>query len=233
MNPAAWTFVLLGAFAAVALIILSFVGQWRRRRALRYLARRLGLVYAKRDDALAQRLGFLSLLGGRGVIARNAASGTYEGRAVHVFDAEVGKRSFALNRTDPLRFTCLVLEHEGHFPELLITPRLPRWDVDLTLREDDVELESAEFAKAFRVWSRDRKFAYDICHPRMMEYLLTRRDQRVEIARNCLALRVERRRAGLLPVRDIPQRLKQLVEIRNLLSRYLFTDALGKPQCKV
>jgi len=30
------------------------------------------------------------------------------------------------------------------------------------------------------VRSRDKKFAYDVCHPRMMEYLLARRDLAIE-----------------------------------------------------
>ena len=37
---------------------------------------------------------------------------------------------------------------------------------------DDIDFESAEFSKKFCVKSSDKKFAYDVIHPRMMEFLL-------------------------------------------------------------
>ena len=233
MFPGAWWFVVLAALGVV--VALNYVHKWRRRRAFRHLAERLGLAYAERDDLRARRLEFLTFLN-RGVIARNMVAGTHDGWVVRMFDAETGSRPFVLSRTRPDAFTCLVLEHEGHFPRLLISPRDPGWHVALPLTGDDVELESAEFTQLFRVRSKDRKLAYDVCHPRMMRYLLAHQDLVVEIARNCLVVRVARRvarcKAGLLPVRDIAARLRQLVEIRNLLPRYLFTGTQEQPQCK-
>jgi hypothetical protein len=38
---------------------------------------------------------------------------------------------------------------------------------------DDIDFESAEFNKKFYVKSPNKKWAYDIIHPRMMEFLLT------------------------------------------------------------
>lgn len=37
---------------------------------------------------------------------------------------------------------------------------------------DDIDFESAEFSNRFHVKSSDKKFAYDVVHPRMMEYLM-------------------------------------------------------------
>ena len=37
---------------------------------------------------------------------------------------------------------------------------------------DDIDFESAEFSKKFCVKSPDKRFAYDVIHPRMMEFLL-------------------------------------------------------------
>ena len=37
---------------------------------------------------------------------------------------------------------------------------------------DDIDFESAEFSRKFYVKSADRKWAYDVIHPRMMEFLL-------------------------------------------------------------
>jgi len=37
---------------------------------------------------------------------------------------------------------------------------------------DDIDFESEEFSRRFHVSSDDRKFTYDLIHPKMMEYLL-------------------------------------------------------------
>lgn len=37
---------------------------------------------------------------------------------------------------------------------------------------DDIDFESSEFSKKFYVKSPDKRFAYDVIHPRMMEFLL-------------------------------------------------------------
>lgn len=74
-----------------------------------------------------------------------------------------------------------------HFSYLLV--RTPYADVpDLTLRPehffdkvsatfgfDDIDFESVEFSKKFHVKSTDKRFAYDVVHARMMEFLLATR----------------------------------------------------------
>ena len=45
----------------------------------------------------------------------------------------------------------------------------------------EIKFESAEFSQRFCVQSADRKFAYDVCSPQMMDYLLANRDLDVEI----------------------------------------------------
>jgi hypothetical protein len=37
---------------------------------------------------------------------------------------------------------------------------------------DDIDFESAEFSKRFHVKSDDKRFAYDVIHPAMIEFLL-------------------------------------------------------------
>jgi Protein of unknown function (DUF3137) len=85
----------------------------------------------------------------------------------------------------------------------------------------DIQLESAEFSKAFNVRSPDKKFAYDVCNAQMMEYLLANRDLSVEIENNVMALAFSTR----LSVEQIELNLKRSVEIRSLLPKYLFTQS--------
>jgi hypothetical protein len=48
---------------------------------------------------------------------------------------------------------------------------------------DDIDFESEEFSRKFHVKSRDKKFAYDVCHSRMMEFLLATKPPCVDIER--------------------------------------------------
>jgi hypothetical protein len=85
---------------------------------------------------------------------------------------------------------------------------------------DDIDFESSEFSRAFAVRSRDRKFTYDVCHPRMMEYLLEHRDLSLEIEGRCVAMSFDRR----LKPEEVPARLQQLIQIRQLFPEYLYRD---------
>jgi hypothetical protein len=50
---------------------------------------------------------------------------------------------------------------------------------------DDIDFESAQFSSRFHVKSSDKKFAYDVVHPRMMEFLLSGKPPSVELQRGC------------------------------------------------
>lgn len=47
---------------------------------------------------------------------------------------------------------------------------------------EDIDFESAEFSRKFHVSSEDKRFAYDLCDPRMIEYLLGAGLEKIEIA---------------------------------------------------
>jgi hypothetical protein len=85
----------------------------------------------------------------------------------------------------------------------------------------DIKFESADFSKTFCVRSPDKKFAYDVCNAKMMEYLLANRDLSLEIENQALALAFD----SCLSIEQIESDLKRLVEIRSLLPEYLFTNA--------
>ena len=85
-------------------------------------------------------------------------------------------------------------------------------------RVDDIDFESVEFSKAFTVRSKDKKFAYNNCHTRMMEYMLGHKDLNIEIQGNCAALGFDSR----LAVDAVSSRMEQLVAIRALFPEYLF-----------
>ena len=80
------------------------------------------------------------------------------------------------------------------------------------------EFESAEFSKAFNVRSPDKKFAYDVCNARMIEYLLSNSDLTIEIEDDVLAISFDRR----LAPENIESNLDRLMTLRSLMPDYLF-----------
>ena len=46
---------------------------------------------------------------------------------------------------------------------------------------DDIDFESEEFSRRFWVQSSDKRFAYDVLHPRMMEFLLRELDSAIDL----------------------------------------------------
>lgn len=94
--------------------------------------------------------------------------------------------------------TRIVKHHFSYFIMSLPYIRMP----DLLIRREglfdkiasafgknDIDFESAEFSRKYYVQSDSRKFAYDIIHPRMMEFLLETKPGLIDIenARLCLS----------------------------------------------
>ena len=109
---------------------------------------------------------------------------------------------------------------EHSFPELVISregffSKVAQW-----FGCDDIDFESAEFSKKFVVRCADKKFAYDICNPQMIDYLLDHQDLQVEIDKNCLALFFNHR----LSVDSIHPNLDRLIQIRDFFPKHVFLD---------
>jgi len=207
-------------------LIIDRVRERRRRRALQRLAIELGLSYEARDQDLVENLGIVHALSQAQAEPRyafNILSGRYAGVCVRAFDyfcSPFRSGTMDMSATDFRSISVLLFEEQRSFPLLLIHPRgrMIRLDEMVTLKQ--VELEAVEFARAFVVRAQDRKFAYDICHPRMMEYLLEHRDLSLEVEGRCIAMSFPQR----LEPEEIRGRLDQLVEIRRLFPEYLYRD---------
>ena len=208
----------------IGLAVLGWLQEKKRREAFQQLAADLGLHYMARDRSIADRYRFLNALRqGDNRCALNLLTGEYGGYPVQAFDFHYETHSTdskGRRQTQHHHFSFFVLEQERDFPELRIYPEGLLSRLGQTLGYDDIDFESSEFSRAFAVRSQDRKFAYDVCHARMMEYLLAHRDLSLEIEGRCVAMSFDRR----LKPEEVPARLQQLVEIRNLFPEYLYRD---------
>ena len=66
-------------------------------------------------------------------------------------------------------------------PDLLIRREGLMDKISGAIGFDDIDFESEEFSRKFFVKSRDRRFAYDLIHPRMMEKLLDCNPPRIDL----------------------------------------------------
>jgi hypothetical protein len=188
------SFVIL-AVIAVAAAIAWYVRRLERERrvALEYLAAELDVSFDPRPDgSLHRRYPHSVFSRGRRRSGRNTLSGSVilGGRPFYLrmgdyrYTTGSGKNA----RTHRLSYAVLRVPWIDT-PNLLIRPEGIADKIGSGLGFDDIDFESEEFSRAFWVKGPDRKFAYDVVHPRMMRFLLDGPRPHLEIVDDaCLLL---------------------------------------------
>jgi hypothetical protein len=206
----------------IAGIVFSSIQARKRREALAALAASLGLTYnASRDHSIDEQYRFLKKLRqGSNRYAFNTLTGNYLGHHVMAFDYHYethSTNSKGHRQTHHHYFSFFILHLPESFPELTIGAE--GWGSKFAqfFGYDDIDFESAEFSRKFCVRSKDKKFAYDICHAQMIEYLLANPDLTIEIENHCLSMIFPRR----LKVEQIIFNLDRLLQLRNHFPNYL------------
>jgi len=200
---------------ALVVVKISWSSRLRKRpKQLSTVAQRLGLDFRPdKDVALAGEWHFLDTLHGWPDEIRyafNVLEGRRSSHRVLIFDyhyQDESRGGFA----NPIKDrTVLILQLEGaSFPKLFIS-----WEIARAIR-----FESAEFSQRYGVVSDDKKFAYDVCNPQMIEFLLANPPLRIEINGPALVLDPH----SLLHPDLIEMNLQRLLTIRSRLPEYLFT----------
>lgn len=217
-------FVIVAVLVVIAIgVIYSMIQARKRLEGLFELAQRLGLNFSAAEDyELADRFSFLKQLAeGENRYARNVLSGTWRQNQVLAFDYhyETHSTDSKGNRTTEHHwFSFFILTLPALFPDLTIRRENFLTKIAGVFGYQDIKFESAEFSKTFCVRSPDKKFAYDVCNAKMMEYLLANRDLSVEIENQVLALAFNTRQS----VEQVEANLQRLVEVRSRLPEYLF-----------
>ena len=181
MDPAAVIPFVLVALAGIALLAWY---QWKveqqRRADLAALAASLGWSFdpaedPDHDDRFAQ---FEVFRRGHGRRAYNTLRGhlDVQGRRFGVqagdFTYKVTSGSGKNRSTTTYRISYLIVGLPWDPPALLIRPENVLDRLAGFLGFEDIDFESEEFSRRFHVTCKDRKFAYDLVHPGMMELLL-------------------------------------------------------------
>jgi len=208
-------------FIAVAIVgvVAALIAAAKRREAMAAVAMKLGLHFSPgKDRQLDDRYRFLNKLRqGSNRYAYNIMSGMYRDHELIVFDYHYQTGSG--KNTHHYYFSYFIMHLQASFPELVIGPENIFSKIAQAVGYDDIDFESHEFSKKFCVRSGDKKFAYDFCNARMIEFLLDNRDLSIEIEDNVLGISFSRR----LSPEQIEPNLNRLFEIRSLMPEYLFT----------
>ena len=174
----------------------------KRREELAALAERLGFRFdpnndSSHDDEYAQ---FEIFRRGHSRVAKNTLTSTVElfERSCRLvmgdFRYKITSGSGKNRRTTTYNFSYLIVHPPWQTPPLLIRPE-GVWDkLKGAFGFDDIDFESDEFSRKFYVQSSDRKFAYDVLHARMMEFLLQNSPPMIDIEDGALCLSGGRRR---------------------------------------
>ena len=213
-------FVIFGAFFAlvIVLIVVGIIQAKKRREAFGLLAGQRGWTYVERDDQWVDVFDGAPFGQGHNRKATNVLSGQYDGRPFIAFDyvyytteTSTDSEGHTTTREESHNFGIvgldMVAELGNHpFPSLCVSPEGVFGRMIGRLTNRDIELESEDFNRAFTVTSQERKFASDVLHPRMMEYLLQRPKTQFRFDRRWI-LNVE---TGSPKVEEVESRLQYL-----------------------
>ena len=220
-------FVLFAIFFvfAIVMVIYGHFKEKERRANIHMKAQKLGLEYHEKDPfAISKEFSYLNTLKmGSNRYAFNVMNGRYQGHKILFFDYHYetySKDRDGNEQTDHHYFSAGILKLSRSFPELIAKPEGLFHKLGQAFGFDDIDLDNLEFSRKYLVKSKDKKFAYDIFHPRMMELFLRLGRLSLEIERDTMILTFGR----VIKPEILQSQLDQLVEIREQMPKYIFKD---------
>jgi len=158
--------------AVVAVLIYRFYTASKRRDELALLAMKMGCEFHINDPFNIAMLydGFDCISCGHDREASNVIVGRVDNRDFKAFDCSYKTSSGKSEAVH--RLSAIVLDTDVAFPGLLIRLESVFDRLAGAIGFDDIDFESDEFSRRFYVKSDDKKFAYDVIHEKMMEFLM-------------------------------------------------------------
>lgn len=178
--------VVVGIVVVVGALIIGAIMAAQRRKDLAAVAASLGIQYSAEDpfDLPDRHANMRAFDEGHSKRAYNTIYGKKDGLDTIITDYQYtvgsGKNSHTYRRT-----YCLVTV-DMQLPSLHIRPENFLDTIASWVGFDDIDFEFKEFNDAFYVRCDDKRAAYDIINPKMMEYLLQYRELNVEMLGNVI-----------------------------------------------
>jgi hypothetical protein len=168
--------VVLFVLAFAALVAWQYYAAQRRRQELAQWAAARGLSFDPgRDYTLDERFSFGCLRQGHRRYAYNRMAGTWQGYELLGFDYHYETYSHdskGRRQTHHHHFSAVILKSPVPLKQLFIRPEGFLDRLAEFIGFDDIDFESIEFSREFYVKAPDKRWAYDVLHPRTMEFLL-------------------------------------------------------------
>jgi hypothetical protein len=220
--------LVLGFLVVVGVIAyLSHLAKKKRQEAFRALALRLGgRFYVNDPFGLSARYEghFPTLQQGSRRYAYNVVEGLLDGRRMHLFDHhhETYSRSSKGHKTTHHHHrTFVCLEHDADLGRMEVRPEHFLDKVGGFFGFDDIDFESLEFSRKYHVKANDRKLAYDVFHPKMIEFFLKLGGFKVTTSHSVALFR---RGSTTMSIQEIEQTLLDADGFLDRLPRYLRKD---------
>lgn len=193
--------LIFGLFAVIVIFGMWYAWKQERERiaALGRLAGRLGWRFSgeEKDHGFRERHDqFACFQRGHSRYAHNQLDGSLEALGGSLA-AEAGDYHYQITRqngkhtsTTTYRFSYLLvsLPFGSRLPSLALRTE-GLWDkLAGAVGFEDIDFESAEFSRRYHVSGGDRRFAYDLIHPRMIDWMLDEAPPQFEIAGGVLLI---------------------------------------------
>ncbi len=214
----------LGTIIPIIGIIILIVMHLRRSKIKPLtgteVAQKLGLSFDPAEStSILSRYAFINRMQyGKKKHAYNALKGCYQEEQVELFDLRYEIYGIDKNSTDDY-YSFYTLKLPRSFPEVTLYKEGLISKLYQATGHNDIDFESHEFSRKFRVRSDNPKFAYDFCNARMIEYLIDNTDLSIEIDRNILCISFNKP----LQFEAVEHNLGRLLMLRSLMPDYLFS----------
>ena len=175
-SPLPYLFIAVAPVAGY-LAYRSYQQEQRRKQQIQTWATNNSYSYVAEDDAWCERWGGEPFGNGDHRRAENIVNGATGKRTFVAFDYSYQTHSSDSKggrTTETHRYTVTAVQIPTFLPTLQVTPESVFSRMCHAFGLDDIDLESEDFNRTFRVHANDRKFASDVLTPRTMQALLAR-----------------------------------------------------------
>lgn len=155
----------------------GYVQAKKRRELLQQFAASQGWTWTERDDSWSERFDDRPFDQGDNREARNVLQGRWRDRPMVAFDYSYETHSTdskGHRTTSTHHYSFCALGLPVWVPRTELVPESVFGRIGTALGMKDLELESEDFNRRYRVRADNPKFAYDVLSPRTMEGLLAR-----------------------------------------------------------
>jgi hypothetical protein len=211
------TLALIGI--AIVVLVLRHLAARRRRLALSDLALQEGFEFIPRPGSVHERYeAFEPFDDGHSRESSNLLRQRLGRTHWEMFDFKYVTGSGKSRRTH--HWGIVVATVDLQFPQLTIRPEGLMDRLAGVLGIDDIDFESDEFSRRYHVTSSDRKMAYGIIDPRMMEFLMLQPDANWQLLGSYVMLAQPR----LYEPREIVDKMFAIRDFLDLVPEFVRQD---------